>query len=68
VTTGAEVILLGILLIPTIAAFSILRRDRIEGPNRPKRPFWVTLGIAVAIAIPLWAIVAMLVRALTASY
>jgi hypothetical protein len=28
----------------------------------------VTLGIAVAIAIPLWAIVAMLVRALTASY
>jgi len=62
VTTGAEIIVLTILIIPIVAAFAIVRRERIEGPDRPKRPFWVTLGLAMVIAIPLWALTSILLR------
>jgi hypothetical protein len=61
---GAEAIVVALLSIPIIAAYSIVRRERLAGPDRPKRPFWVTLGIAVVIAIPAWAVVSMLIRAL----
>ncbi len=61
---GAEAIVVALLSIPIIAAYSIVRRERLAGPDSPKRPFWVTLGIAVVIAIPAWAVVSMLIRAL----
>jgi hypothetical protein len=62
---GAEAIVVAMLAIPIVAAYSIVRRERLAGPDRPKRPFWVTLGIAVLIAIPAWAVASMLIRALT---
>jgi hypothetical protein len=62
---GAEAIVVALLSIPIIAAYSIVRRERLAGPDRPQRPFWVTLGIAVAIAIPAWAVASILIRALT---
>jgi hypothetical protein len=62
---GPEAIVVALLIIPIIAALSILRRERLEGAHSPKRPFWVTLGIAVVIAVPTWAVVTMLIRALT---
>ena len=62
---GGEAIVVALLIIPIVAAYSIVRRERLAGPDRPKRPFWVTLGIAVVIAIPTWAVVSMLIGALT---
>ena len=61
-TTGADIIVLAVLVIPIIAAFAIVRRERLAGPDRPERPFWVTLGIAVVIAIPAWAVTSILLR------
>jgi Na+-driven multidrug efflux pump len=53
------------LAVPIVAAFSIVRRERKDGAQRIHRPFWVTLGIAVAIAIPFLMVAGMIIRALS---
>jgi quinol-cytochrome oxidoreductase complex cytochrome b subunit len=67
VTTGAEVLVLAALAIPIVSAFVIVRRERKDGAQRSRRPFWVTLGIAVAIAIPFLIVAGMIIAALSLS-
>jgi hypothetical protein len=67
VTTGAEVLVLAVLAVPIVSALVIVRRERKDGAQRIGRPFWVTLGIAVAIAIPFLMVAGMIIAALSRS-
>ena len=60
----AEILLLSLFAIPIVAAFAIVRRERLQGAERQPRPFAVTLAIAIAIFIPLWALANIVIRAL----
>lgn len=48
-----EIIFLAIFAIPILAALLIVRREGRQGANRVRRPFWVTFGIGIVIAMPL---------------
>jgi quinol-cytochrome oxidoreductase complex cytochrome b subunit len=64
VTTGAEVLVLAVLALPIVSAFIIVRRERMEVTQRIDRPFWVTLGITLAIAIPFLMVAGMIIAAM----
>lgn len=63
-TTGAEVLVLAVLALPIVSAFIIVRRERMEVTQRIDRPFWVTLGITLAIAIPFLMVAGMIIAAM----